>query len=375
LISRALVSANVDVEIATTDDDGPGRRLAAQPREELEKNQHEPTPLLKCHFFKKQTDFYKIAPSFAPWIFSHAKDYDIVHIHSLFSFTSVTAAYAARLRRVPYIIRPLGVLNRYGITQRRALLKRLSIQCIESGILRGAAAIHFTTPSEQAQAASLGIAMRGTVLPLGVDQARRGNPENLFATHPTLRGAFRILFLARLDPVKNLEGLLGAMSLLQSGPKRLALLIAGTGEQAYETALRTRAAQLGLTSCIHWLGHVSGDAKLDVLSAADLLAMPSFSENFGIAIAEAALAGLPCVVGQGVALAPLIRDTGAGAVVGPDPESIASGIHQLMRADSYLRAATAVRQLAEREFSIHTMTQRLETLYKDVQAGRLPPFS
>ena len=84
----------------------------------------------------------------------------MVHIHYLFSFSSFCAALVARLKGVPYIVRPLGTLARYGITQRRPLLKQLSLRFIEKPILTHAAAVHFTSLQEQDEAEALGFSMQ-----------------------------------------------------------------------------------------------------------------------------------------------------------------------------------------------------------------------
>ena len=71
-------------------------------------------------YFPKQTEFYKFSFPFWRWLRRDVGRFDAIHIHAVFSFSSVAAAWAARRADIPYIIRPLGVLNRYGMTQRRA---------------------------------------------------------------------------------------------------------------------------------------------------------------------------------------------------------------------------------------------------------------
>ncbi len=212
LIEQALLAQGIDIEIAATDDDGPGRRMTfTAPAPLIQEN----PPLPVHRYFPKRLDFYKVSPGFAHWIFRHVRDYDLVHIHALFSFTSVMAAWAARWKGVPYVVRPLGTLNQYGVTQRRPWLKRLSLKLIEGPILRHAAAVHFTAEAEKMEAESLGIPMRGVVIPLGIEPAPRGEASVLLARFPALKNCRLLLFLSRLDPKKNVEGLLKALRLMQ----------------------------------------------------------------------------------------------------------------------------------------------------------------
>ena len=82
--------------------------------------------------------------------------------------------------------------------------------------------------------------------------------------------------------------------------------------------LQALARDLAIDDHVNWLGYVDGDRKRDVLAAASAFVLTSYSENFGVAVAEALAAGLPCVVSQGVALSAEIEKSGAGIVVGTD---------------------------------------------------------
>ena len=102
LIELALLAQGVEVETATTDDDGPGRRMSFtsmdRPPAIADPIQSSSNKTVR-RFFPKRLEFYKVSPGFAWWVFRHVRDYDVVHIHALFSFTSVMAAWAARRMR------------------------------------------------------------------------------------------------------------------------------------------------------------------------------------------------------------------------------------------------------------------------------------
>ncbi len=319
------------------------------------------------HYFPKRLEFYKVAPGFAPWIFRHVHDYDLVHIHALFSFTSVTAAWAARRAGVPYVVRPLGTLNRYGVTQRRPWLKQLSLKLIEGAILRHAAVVHFTSDAERREAEALGMPMRSAVAPLAVEAMPTADATCFHNRFPRLLGKRCVLTLSRLNKVKNLEGLLKAFSLLYQGSPDVFLVIAGDGDAEYVATLWKLAARLDLGDRVVWTGFIDGKLKASAFAAAEVFVLPSFSENFGIAAAEALMAGLPCVLGNGVAIAKEVDEAGAGFSVAPEPEAIAQALRRLLD-DEKLRAGMgkSAAALAAERYSLEAMGRNLEALYSRI---------
>lgn len=362
VIERALFHSGWVVDTATTDDDGQGKRLDFVLGRRLN------AEYAARWYFHKDTEFYKVSKSFIRWVLREVRRYDVVHIHALFSFTSVVAAWAARRAGVPYVIRPLGVLKRYGITQRRPWFKQLSLRFIEGPLLRNSAVVHFTSEAERDEALELGIPIRSVIIPLGIEPVLVGDAKRFLDAVPDVELQVRLLFLGRIDPVKNLEGLIHALRCLRESGTFPALLIGGSGDGVYVESLKALARDEGVDQQIHWLGHVSGDMKADLLAAADLFVLPSFSENFGIAVVEALAGGLPCVVARGVALAQVVERNGAGLAVNSDGASIAAAIHRYLEsAELRAEAGKAARQLAEREYSVDKMGERLVSLYETVR--------
>lgn len=364
LIERALRAWGAQVETVSTDDDGPGRRLEGPlgaPR---------PEDGVTRRYFRMTVAPYKISLSLGRWLFGHVREYDIIHIHALFSFSSTLAAWAARRAGVPYVVRPLGTLATYGMKQRRPWLKRLSFASIERPILQRAAAVHFTSDMERDEAALLGVAMRSVVIPLAVEPALTGNLEELLSSFPKLRGKRWVLFLSRLDPKKNVEGLLDAIATCYSEFPGVLWLLAGTGASSYVSELHARAERLGIDHVVLWSGHLHGGQKDAAFTHAEVFVLPSYSENFGIAAAEALQAGLPVILGNGVALATLVAKGGAGVGVAPEPTAIANALRGYLQ-DAQLRAQAGANAkiLAEREFSVGTMGERLGKLYETILSG------
>jgi glycosyltransferase involved in cell wall biosynthesis len=357
MMEKSLSSLGVSVTTVTTDDDGPFRRRPAGNISD------EPAGVVRI-YFRKWIEFYKVAPALVPWLWRHVRDFDVVHIHALFSFSSVAAALVARLRGVPYVLRPLGTLTNYGITNRRRHVKRASLACLEAPALRRAAAVHFTSNEEKVEAQALDIPMRAVVIPLGIESSKPVQDGLIFEQFPQLGGHRYVLYLSRLDPKKNVEALLHSFSSIRPSWPGVKLLLAGDGAPQYVESLKSLAHSLNLEDTVVWAGHLAGGEKASAFANAELFVLPSFSENFGIAAAEALMAGLPCILTSGVAIANEMAEAGAGLCVAPSAASISVALDQLLggtRTRSEMSARAMA--LAQERYSAETMGRELTQLY------------
>jgi glycosyltransferase involved in cell wall biosynthesis len=357
VIERALLAEGVEVETIATDDAGRGQRNGKGTGLPISEN--------GClrRYFRKNTEFYTVSLSMMRWLRKEVRNYDLVHIHALFSFASIAAGFAARSAGVPFIFRPFGVLNRYGVTQRRPFLKKLSLRWVEGPLLTAATAMHFTSQDEADQAASLNIPFRSVILPLGL--------EAIDLPASRVDSASTILYLSRLNPVKNLESLLKAWSTLAPRHKDWQLVIAGSGEADYKSQLQVLANSLGLADRVQWLDHVSGGQKAQLLADAAIFVLPSFSENFGLAAAEALLAGKACLLTPGVAIAVQAAAAQAAVIAGPDSESMAETLELLILSpERRQQLSMHALQYAAEELSTERMGKRLVDLYRGVLENR-----
>lgn len=269
----------------------------------------------------------------------------------------------ARQRRLPYLLRSIGQLNRWSLSQSRGR-KQLLLNLVERRNLNRAARLHFTSEAERLEAADLQLRPQPLVLPLGV---------SLPALAPSPRDdePIRFLFLSRLHPKKQLESLLQALALVQGRqPQRdWTLQIAGDGDPGYVASLQRLAGSLGLGSRCQWLGFQSGASKQQLLAQAHWFVLPSASENFGIAAAEALAAGTPLIVSPGVALAPAVLQAGAGVVVDPVPECLAVELEAALTPPPQTMR-NAARKLAAETYSWPAIAAELEAEYVRILEGR-----
>lgn len=360
---EALRRKGITADLVTTDDDGDTGRLRV-PLDRFVSVRGQ-----RVRYFPRQTLKYAFSAPLLPWLSRNVRGYDLVHTHGLFSFAPLAAAWCARAAGIPYIMRPAGVLDTWGMKNKSRMVKSASVRLVESGLLRAAAAVHFTTSLEQARAAGLSLPLRPVILPTGVEMDEAGDAaepvEGLAAP-----GTRVVLFLARIHPIKCVDVLLRAFAGLEDRDSRLRLVIAGDGEPALVARLKRLAQELRLGERVRWLGFTAGARKRWLLRRADVFVLPSASENFGIAVVEAMCAATPVIVTQGCGLADFVRQRGAGIVTDGSVVSLQAALTGVLSDETGRRAMGLSGQRAARqELSLDAFGARLESLYRALLAG------
>jgi glycosyltransferase involved in cell wall biosynthesis len=134
-------------------------------------------------------------------------------------------------------------------------------------------------------------------------------------------------------------------------------------------ALRDRAQALGIEGSVEWAGQVSGDRKAGLLANATLFTLPSHSENFGIAAAEALLAGKPCVFTPGVAVGAQAAARGAAVLSPANVSSLSAALAGLMdNAGARAALSAEAKRFAAAELSATVMGHRLKEFYETLCA-------
>lgn len=361
---RALRESGVDTLIATTDADGEGRLAVELGRQGL----YEDVPAI---FFSRQwSEAYKYSQPLARWLNEHVCDFDVVHIHAVFSHACLAAAQACRQTKVPYVVRPLGTLDPWSLEQ-KPLRKKLFWQLGVRQMLVGAAAIHYTTAAEQSLAEeALGLA-RGVVIPLGIEADLFNQPEETkpAASAPPATKSPYVLVLSRLHQKKGLEILLPAFLALVKQPAftEWKLVLAGEGEQQYVNSLKRLAQLCGGNGNVVFTGWLDGERRRTMLREASLLALTSYQENFGLCAVEALACGVPVIISPHVNLAPEIAAANAGWITPLEQTALEGTLADaLCNAEGRAQRGVAGRELVRRSFSWHAVAGQFVNLYNSI---------
>src|SRR5262249_1191797 len=148
----------------------------------------------------------------------------------------------------------------------------------------------------------------------------------------------RVLFLSRLHPKKGMGNLLQAWQKLAPGFNDWQLLIAGSGDPAYENGLKASSQDLISNKTVVFLGQVQGKKKKQILAAVGAFVLPSFREGFSVAILEAAAAGLPVLLTPQCNFPELAR-ANAAVEISTDTAGIETGLRKLFEMTDEQRKA------------------------------------
>ena len=371
-LSAALARAGAEVTVLTTNANGD----SGQPPLEVPLN----LPLsedgytvryFRCAPFRR----YKFSWELLQWLAQNAQDYDIAHIHALFSPVSTAAATVARRRGLPYVLRPMGTLDRADLSKKRQL-KQIYGRLLERPNLAGAAAVHFTSAQEAAVSHRFGASTRDVVMPLGVNLPLKLPEDRAEAILQQLGlppHRPRLLYLSRLDPKKGLDLLIPALEQLAQEGLEFHLILAGANPQdpAYEQGVCDRIHHSPLAPRTTLTGFVTGATKAALLKTADCFVFPSYYENFGIAVAEAMIAGLPVVISRGVYIWEDIAQSQSGWVCDLTVESLTAALREaLSRHDLRQARGENARRLAREEYGWDAIAQQTLTTYQQILSGR-----
>jgi len=303
---------------------------------------------------------FKYSRPLATWLRSNIKNFDLAHIHAVFNHSSISASQACRKAGVPYIIRPLGTLDPWSMTQ-KSLRKRLFWQLSGKAMLHQAAALHYTSEVEKLSTERhLGL-NHGKVISLGID-APNSNSNGRMFSEPY------VLVLSRLHPKKALDVLIDAFQSINRVEKfaRWRLVIAGDGPPDYVAKLK---AQVSGTDQITFTGWLDDEKKHAVLGGASLLALPSHQENFGLCVMEALSHSVPVLVSPNVNLATEIVSANAGWISAIDKDALAARMAEaLSDEDELMKRGRAGKQLSQK-YSWENAATGLINLYREILNG------
>jgi glycosyltransferase involved in cell wall biosynthesis len=325
---RSLQLQGIDAEIATTNDNGAD--LLEVPL--CQRIDYQRVPVWFFPRFSppiQNIREFTFSSEFTSWLWQHITNYQLVHVHGLFSYTSTAAMAIAQRKKIPYIIRPNGMLCNWSL-QQSALKKKIYLALTERANLNRSWAIEFTAIQEQEEASPLHLKAESFVLPYGLYL-----PKPIPDARQRLRQLLKvpedepiILFMSRLHYKKGLDYLIPTLGKIAD--RRFTFVLAGSGSLEYEAEIDTLLQTANIRDRTYVAGFVEGEQKNLFLQGSDIFALTSHSESFGLAVLEAIAAGLFVVTTPGVPLAPVVEQYELGQVPELNVTAIALALKQCL---------------------------------------------
>lgn len=347
-LCRALAARGHEVSVFTTNVDGP--RDSDIPLD---------VPVLldgvRVRYFHSEVRRLYVSRGLRRALQATMKDFDLVHLHSVFLWPACAAASEARRARVPYLISPRGMLVPELIRERSRLVKMAWLRLVERRTFARAQGVHVTSQRELDDARRVGLPLpRPFVIPNGIDIVPRP---------AVAREERTIVYFGRLSWKKRIDVLIDALQRISEAR----LVIAGNDEEGLTPKLAERARHAGVGARVTFLGAIDPDARWELLARATVLALPSLSENFGNVVLEAMMMETPVVLTPSVGLAPDVLSAHAGIVT----EDFGGSLRTLLD-DPALRAELGRngRALVESQFNWQTVAAQMEEAYCSIASRR-----
>lgn len=280
---------------------------------------------------------------------------DVIHDHGVWLSSNIVSGWVSYWRGIPLISTPRGMLTDWALSHHTEK-KQFAWTLYQKRILEQATLFHATARAEAESLRALGLSQPTAIIPNGVQV-----PQSI-PTAPDTREK-RTLFLSRLHPQKGLPMLLDAWARVQ--PDGWSLELVGPSEDGHRADLRRQTTSLGICDTVRFSGPVEDDKKWEKYAKADLFVLPSYSENFGIVVAEALAAGVPVITTTGAPWKEL--DThNCGWWVAPEVGTIAEALETATALDDDIRQNMGLRgrALVEEKYTWSAVGERMKKAYQ-----------
>lgn len=327
--------------------------------------------------YYKTTGLSRFFPShsfdFSKTVSQFLKNINIIHLHGVFDYYSYWICKNVNDR--PIFLSPHGSIVKWGFERNvlSYLKKHLFINSFGRMILDRADIIQLTTKYEQEEFNRI-IGNRYNnkirVIPNGVivNDNTHISKELFFNTFKSTVGRRIILFLGRITKKKGLDILIPAFAELCKKNKELILVIAGPDERGYREVVENLIKKHRIEDNVLFTGHIDGEIKLSAYKASELFVLPSYTENFGMAVVEAMACELPVIVSKEVGIQREIERYNAGIVVDTNIQSLYQGIKILLD-NPHLKKEVAIngRKLVKEYYDIDKVADRMLEVYGKVK--------
>ena len=240
--------------------------------------------VLRPDFSRSQMEEYIISEKF-----------DVIQLQSMWDLRYHIVAKTARKHRIPYIITPRGMLEPWCLSQKK-WKKKLAMALYQMKDIKRSACVFTTAEMEALHVRDLGVDVPMVVIPNGIETD--GYPCRISKD----KVKKQILFLSRIHIKKGIELLIDAFDRIikkNADMDDWTVAIVGNGEEGYIRELKRKVEDLNLRDKVKILAPVFGDAKVKLYQESSIFCLPSYSENFGMVIAEAMSCGVPCITTNG----------------------------------------------------------------------------
>lgn len=299
--------------------------------------------------------------------FIEKESFDIVQMQSLWDLEYHKLAKICRRHHIPYIMTPRGMLEPWSLSQKK-WKKKAAMMLYQRRDLNRAACIYTTSGLEADHIREIGIKAPCSIIPNGIDTS------NYPCRQDSSTVKKQVLFLSRIHPKKGIEVLLAAWKRVIDAHPGWSLLIVGNGEESYIQSLKDKVNEMSLSETVRISKPVFGEEKIALYQSSSLFVLPSYSENFGMVIAEALSCGVPVITTDNTPWE-MLNETKTGWCISLNEDNLVKTLEEAISMDAdtlYQMGQKGSREVYER-FDYHSVAKKNVELYTWILEGGTPP--
>lgn len=349
-LCTSLAEKSLDIEVITHVQDADRERLVLSEHNSV-----------RSHLLPMQSNFHAFLPARSTFARTLAQCVTetpqiVVHDHGVWLATNHAVVCKAKQQGWPVVVSPRGMLASWSFKNHR-WKKALAWRLYQKRDLRKIQVFHATSAGEANDVRSLGFRQPIAVIPNGVNV-----PDN-YKRIPNGGMQRNALFMSRIHPKKGLINLVRAWA--QIRPVGWTLIIAGPDENGHQAEIKREVQANDLTEAVTFAGPIKDVEKWSIYRRADIFILPTFSENFGVVVAEALASGLPVVTTKAAPWQE-IETYGCGWWIDAGVESLAKAIKEGTELPDEVRLAMGRRgrALIEREYTWAPVAEQMRAVYE-----------
>lgn len=288
---------------------------------------------------------------------------DIVHINCCWMPQCAYAQKLAQQTGYKVVLTPHGMLEPWIIKRHYFTRKLPALILYQKRAVAMADCLHATAESEKNNILKLGYNPHIEIIANGID-IRNINIKSSWERKK------RLLFISRIHVKKGIECLIDSVAAMRNMLQGYEIVIAGEGDKHYIRMLKKKTVDLGVERMIDFVGWVYDNNKWDLIKNSDALILPTFSENFGIVVAEALACGTPVITTKGAPWHDL-ETWKCGWWIDRDVDSLTNALREFLMLDEkeLEEMGRNGRRLVEEKYSSKVMADKMAELYESL----MPP--
>lgn len=294
------------------------------------------------------------------------KQVDVIHVQGLWSiFPTLFGIIAKVISGASLIVSPRGMLETWSLKQGE-LKKKLALFTYQGYLFRLTDTFHVTADEESKSLSMIVPKNRNVVIPNGIHTSSFRDANHLLNSEERT-----ILFLSRIHQKKGIEMLVNAWDSLASNWPNWKVRIVGDGDKTYIESLKRLIIKKNVTN-ITVEGPLYGEDKIEAYASCDLFVLPTYSENFGIVIAEALASSVPVVTTTGTPWSE-IATWNCGEYIEPNLNALINALEKWMEftPESRMKAGLIGKRLIQTKYSLEFVAQSFEKLYSNHSALKI----